>query len=86
MAFNVLTNEGDSSNKKPITSQVGDIKTYSCKEFKGELSSITGIYSKFLYIGRITSELNGCQPANPTIRIICEPECVNECQYLHKPK
>ena len=76
-----LTNLTDDS-KEPLKSEKNDVRVISCKDFKGSLSSITGIQSKFLYIGKI-SELSG-EPSSPTVRIVCEPECISECKYLHK--
>lgn len=79
MSFKVINTVTDDVTPVKETSNVS---TYMCKDFKGELSSKTGIYSKFMYIGKI-NQLSG-KPENPTIRIICGAECINECINLKK--
>lgn len=62
-----------------------EVKVYSCKEFEGEFSSTTGIYSKFAYIGRISQHITSLgEPMNPTIRIVCGPECIDKC--INQPR
>lgn len=78
MKFNNLIE--DNSNLK----SENNIKVFSCKNFKGELSSITGIQSKFLFIAKI-NELSG-ESSWPSVKIVCEPECIDSCKYLHKIK
>jgi hypothetical protein len=63
-----------------IKSSRSDVQVFNCAEFKGKYSSITGIYSKFMYIGKI-NELSG-EVESPTVRIICGPECIDKCINL----
>lgn len=55
-------------------------KVFSCKTYKGNLSSVTGIISKFLYITRI-DQFTG-EALTPTVRIICGEECKTKCINL----
>jgi len=76
-AFKIIGNL--TSDAKPV---VGDkhVRVVSCKDFKGEISSITGIASKFLYIPKI-NQLT-CETESPSIRIICGEECKTKCINL----
>ena len=78
MKLTNLTND----SKEPLKSEKSDVTVISCKDFKGDLSSVTGIQSKFLYIGKI-SELSAI-PSSPTVRIVCGPECIDSCKNIHK--
>ena len=79
--FNV-TNLTNDANEPVKEVQKSNVKVYFCKDFTGEFSSKTGIYSKFAYIGKI-DELTG-MPENPTIRIVCGEECIDKC--INQPK
>lgn len=81
MALKFSTNlTGDS---KPVIGAT-TVKTYLCKDFKGELSSVTGISSKFMYIAKLRNNFDDVISESPTINIICGPECIDKCINLNK--
>lgn len=66
----------------PVIESPSVQQVFTCSEFKGQLSSITGIISRFLYINKI-NQLT-CESEVPTVRIICGIECINKCINLYK--
>lgn len=79
MAIKILGNL--TNDVKPvIVDNKSKTKYISCAEFKGEISSITGIASKFLYVPKISQKLsNYGEPESPEIIIVCTPECKDYC-------
>jgi hypothetical protein len=79
--FEILDEE---QNKKDILQlqlqKKDNKKTYFCKDFKGKLSSITGIQSKFLYISKI-NEFSG-ESSSPDIILRCTENCKEKCKYI----
>lgn len=60
------------------------VQTFNCKDFKGKLSSITGIQSKFLYIAKLRNHFDEVISESPTVKIICGIECKDKCINLGK--
>lgn len=80
--FKITTNITDDVHPVKETQHVS-LRTYNCKDFTGEISSKTGIYSKFLYISRTSGNIRSLgEVLNPTIRIVCGPECIDKCMNL----
>lgn len=82
MGFKILTNDVKSENVPVIKASTS--KVFSCQNFKGELSSVTGINSRFLYIPKI--ELISGEVKTPDITILCGLECKENCINLFKKK
>lgn len=84
MNFKIVNNLGQGKEHKtsppPKPVKEGPMRYISCKDFKGEVSSITGIYSKFLFTPKI-NQLSGTVET-PTITIVCVPECKEHCINL----
>lgn len=62
----------------PVIENIKDQQVFNCSEYTGKYSSITGIISKFMYIGKI-DQLTGDPEFPPTVRIVCGPECIDKC-------
>lgn len=91
MAFKILNYLTDQETKpKPVKeSSPSESLTISCKDFRGELSSITGIQSKFLFIPKLVNGLSEVKSLPPTVVIVCGEECKTNCIHLDalfKPK
>lgn len=86
MALKVLGNL--TNDVKPVIVDTKSKTRYiSCAEFKGEISSITGIASKFLYVPKISQKLSNLGDTEPPeITIVCSPECKEYCINLKNYK
>lgn len=87
MSFKIITNlipeHPPEAKIDPVIE--GSRTVYRCKDFTGELSSVTGIIHQFMFIPRLVDRFNGVTSEEPTVRIICGPECHNGCHLTHKP-
>lgn len=80
MSFNNLT-----TDTNPVKSRQTLENVFNCSDFTGELSSVTGINSKFMYIDRLKSKINGdVESLPPTVHIVCGPECKESCINLFR--
>lgn len=80
MSFKI--NNNLTSDIIPVKETSQDQKVYTCAEYKGEYSSVTGIIAKFLFIAKINQFT--CEHERPTVRIVCGPECVEKCINFNK--
>lgn len=80
MTFKI--NKDLTNDVSPVIETSKSQQVFSCAEFTGKYSSITGIQSKFLYIGKI-NEITG-EPENPIVRIVCGSECIDKCINFNK--
>lgn len=60
---------------------VSEVSVYYCRDFKGKISSTSGIISRNLYVPKI-NQLTG-SVESPTIKIICCDECTDRCKYIN---
>lgn len=79
MAFNVIETVTETNNQ-PVNNGKQTERVYRCKDFTGEISSVTGIFHKELYIAKI-NEFSG-NIERPTIRLVCAEECKDGCKLL----
>lgn len=68
------------NDSKPVIES--SCTTISCKDFKGEISSITGIIHRSIYISKLRESFGEVLVENPTIRVVCGSECKERCINL----
>lgn len=61
----------------PLISNIEGQEFYRCSDYKGKISSLTGIIARGIYIRKINEDTD--ESEIPSIRIICGIECKDKC-------